>query len=276
MLLLKCRSKMMKKLSFLLYLISWIAALTMVGCGNAPAARPTVLATSTPFVITVVVTATPAETSTPASTVAPTTTLTTTTGLNQTLVAAKPSNTPGPARPTATRRPVGTATATATVTALPLKYGAVKLLRPIYESSNPGDQRDERHYPSDSLSFEWIANGALGTGECYQVRADLRSNADGSTVGDAFIQCDTLETQKPSGQTVRFVLNKPNGPGPTYAALIPSGSGDLTVSWSVTIVKEAGVIASGGAYAVDGTRHKVLPLSPGSQVVSFPLKGISQ
>jgi hypothetical protein len=171
---------------------------------------------------------------------------------------------------------VGTATATRTVTPLPIKYGAVKLQRPIYEGPNPGDQRDERHYPSDSISFEWLANSSLGLGECYQVRADLKSNADGTTVGDAFIQCNTQETQKSAGQTVRFILNKPNGPGPTYAALVPSGAGDLTVFWSVTIVKDDGVIASGGAYASDGTRHKVLPLSPISQVVSFPLKGAAQ
>ncbi len=266
----------MKKFSYLLGFLSVTMALTAVGCGNAPAAKPTILATASPVIITVVVTATPAETSTPTPTLTPTTTLTTTTGLTQTLVAARPSNTPGPARPTATRRPAGTATATVTASPLPLKYAAIKLLRPLYEGSNPGDQRDERHYPSDSISFEWLANVALGAGECYQVRADFKSNADGSTVGDAFIQCDTLETQKALGQTVRFVLNKPNGPGPTYAALVPSGAGDLTVFWSVTIVKEAGVIATGGAYASDGTRHKVLPLSPASQVVSFPLKGTGQ
>lgn len=266
----------MKNIFSLLSFFSLMAALTTVGCGNAPTAKPTTAATVSPVIVYVVVTATPAGTSTLTPTVTPTTTLTTTAGLTgtQTLIAAKPTNTTGPARPTATRRPATVvAAATPTASPLPLKYGAVKLLRPIFEGPNPGDQRDERHYPSDSISFEWLANGALGSGECYQVRADLKSNADGTNVGDAFIQCDTTETQKSSQQIVRFVLNKPNGPGPTYAALVPSGAGDLTVFWSVTIVKEAGVIASGGAYAADGSRHKVLPLSPVSQVVSFPLKG---
>lgn len=269
----------MKIFFSLLSLVALTVILTTVGCGNAPAAKPTTVATVSPVIITVVVTAPPPTSSpTPASTMTPTGTLTTTTGLSGTLtlVAAKPTNTTGPARPTATRRPATAVAATPSPSPLPLKYGAVRPQRPIYEGSNPGDQRDERHYPSDSISFEWLANVALGGGECYQIRADMKSNADGSMVGDAFIQCDTQETQKASGQIVRFVLNKPNGPGPTYAALIPSGAGDLTVSWSVTIVKDAGVIPTGGAYAMDGSRHKVLPLSPVSQVVSFPLKGATQ
>ncbi len=265
----------MKNIFPLLSFLSLIGAVTAVGCGTT--AKPTPAATVSPVVITVIVTATPPPGSpTPESTITPAATLTTTTGLTgtQTLVASKATNTPGAPRPTATRRPATqVAAATATASPLPMKYGAVRLQRPIYEGPNPGDQRDERHYPSDALSFEWLTNSALAGGECYEIRVDLKSNADGSMVGDSFIQCDPAETQKGGGQTIRFVLNKPNGPGPTYAALIPSGAGDLTVSWSVTIVKDGEVIPSGGSYAVDGRRHRVFPISPRSQIVSFPLKG---
>lgn len=241
-----------------------------VGCGTAT--RPTPAPTPSPVIITVVVTATPPLT----ATVEASPTLTTTVALSETqTLLARATTTP--ATPRATRRPTTpTAAPTATATPFPLKYSQpVKLIGPVFEGNNPGERRDEAHYPTDSLVFEWLSNGALGGGECYQVRVDIKSNADGSTVGDAFIQCDPQETQKGGSQTVRFILNKPSGPGPTYASLIPSGGGDLTVSWSVTIVRDDGPTTSGGAYAADGRRHKVIPISPRSSIFSFPLKGAS-
>ncbi len=259
----------MSRISIPILAIAFTVSVALIGCGTAP--RPTPALTPTPVVITVVVTATPPVTA--AVEASPTVTFTVALSGTLTAVALKPTSTPG--TPRATRRPTTPSPApTATATPYPLKYSqAVKLIGPVYEGNNPGDRRDEAHYPTDALVFEWLSNGPLGGGECYQVRVDMKSNADGSVVGDAFIQCDPQETLKGGAQTVRFILNKPTGPGPTYASLIPSGGGDLTVSWSVTIVKDEGSISSGGAYAADGHRHKVIPLSPRSNIFSFPLKG---
>lgn len=250
--------------------IALTVSVALIGCGTAP--RPTPALTSTPVVITVVVTATPPVTA--AVEASPVVTSTVTLSGTQTLL-ARATNTPG--TPRATRRPTTpTPVPTATATPYPLKYSqAVKLIGPVFEGNNPGERRDEAHYPTDALVFEWLSNGPLGGGECYQVRVDIKSNADGSVVGDSFIQCDPQETQKGGAQTVRFILNKPSGPGPTYATLIPRGGGDLTVSWSVTIVRDEGPTPSGGAYAADGSRHKVIPISPRSSIYSFPLKGVS-
>jgi|GEM_PF-903422 len=271
----------MKK-NFLLASLAMTILVTVIGCGTAP--RPTAVPSLPPQIITVVVTATPpASADTPAPTVATTSTLTTTAAITATATTAvqsKPTNTTAAgARSTSTRRP-NTATPTKAGTAAPtgipiaIKYPqAVKLIGPVYAGNGPGDRRDEQHY-GDALVFEWYSNGGLGDGECYLVRVDVKSNATGAVVGDTFMQCDTAETLKGSAQTTRFILNRPTGPGPTYAALMPSGGGDLTVTWSVTIAKDEGAASNGFAYFPrDASRHNVILLSPRSDVFYFPLKG---
>lgn len=264
--------------------LATILLIVIAGCGTAP--RPTPVATIAPVIITQIVTATPPPvTDTPAPPAGSGATLTAAAAITttQTSVAlARPTNTTAPARSsTPTRRPV-TATPTKVVTAAPTgipsiaKYkDAVNLRSPIYAGNDPGDQRDVRQAPSDALVFEWQSNQALGTGECYLIRVDLKSNADGSTRGDAFMQCDSTQTQKQPAQTVQFILNKPNfTPGPTYAGLIPSGGGDISVTWNVTIVRDDGPASSGGSYfAVDGSRHNITLLGPVSKTVYFILKG---
>ena len=269
------------KLNYLLASVTLIVLLTTLGCGTAP--RPTPAPTLAPVVITQIVTATPPlVTDTPAPPVAATTTLTTTSAITTTpttIAQARPSNTTARPVATATRRP-NTATPTKAGTAAPTgipsiaKYkDPVKLVGPNYEGNNAGDRRDERHY-GDALVFEWFSNGGLGEGECYLVHIEVKSNAGGGTVGDSFMQCDNAETSKASAQTARFILNKPTGAGPTYAALIPGGGGDLSVFWSVIVARNDGQAESGGFYfPVDGTRHKVTFLSPGSTTFYFPLKG---
>lgn len=273
------------KQSFLPAFIALVILVTAIGCGTAP--RPTAVPSLAPQIITVVITATPpASADTPVPTVATTTTLTTTTAISATTTAiaqAKATNTTAPVRTasTATRRP-NTATPTKAGTAAPTgipsiaKYPqAVTLRGPIYSGNDPGDQRDVRQYGSDALVFEWQANQALGTGECYLIRVDMKSQADGSTRGDAFLQCDTNQTQKPTAQVAQFILNKPNfTPGPTYAGLSPSGGGDVNVIWNVSIARDDGPASSGGFYyAIDGSRHNVTLLSPASKTVYFILKG---
>jgi hypothetical protein len=268
---------------FLGALITLTLLISIIGCGTAP--RPTPAPTLAPVVITVVITATPpAGTDTPAPTLAPTGTLTTTGALTltQTLVAAaKPTNTTTRGNATATRR-TNTATPTRAGTAVPTgipyqaKYASpVNLLRPIYSGNDPGDQRDTRTAPGDALVFEWQSNGGLGSGECYLVRVSIKSLADNSERGDAFLQCDTAQTLQGPAQTVRFTLNKPGySPGPTYGGLIPSGGGDMHVVWNVQIAKDEGLASSGGFYmATDASRHNVTLLSPVSKTVYFILRG---
>lgn len=273
------------KLNFLMAFIALVVVLTAISCGTAP--RPTSVPTLAPQIITVVVTATPpAGTDTPAPTVATTTTLTTTTAITATtttIAQARATNTTAPVRAgsTATRRP-NTATPTKAGTAAPTpipslaKYSVpVNLIRPIYTGNDPGDQRDVRQYGADALVFEWQSNQALGTGECYLIHVDMKSQADGSTRGDAFLQCDSTQTQKPNAQVAQFILNKPNfTPGPTYAGLAPSGGGDVNVMWNVAIARDDGPASSGGYYhAQDGSRHNITLLSPTSKTVYFILKG---
>lgn len=263
--------------------LATILFVVIAGCGTAP--RPTAAPTLAPVIITQIVTATPPPvTDTPAPSVAATTSITSTSGITttQTTIAqARPSNTTAGVRSsaTSTRRPA-TVTPTKAGTVVPtgipiaIKYPqAIKLIGPVYVGNGPGDRRDEQHY-GDALVFEWYSNGGLGEGECYLVRVDAQSNANQSKVGDSFMQCDSAETSKNAAQTTRFILNKPNGPGPTYAALMPSGGGDLSITWAVTVAKDEGAAANAFAYFPrDASRHNVTLLSPRSEVFYFPFKG---
>jgi len=55
---------------------------------------------------------------------------------------------------------------------------------------------------------------------------------------------------------------------------MPGGGGDLTVTWSVTVVKDEGAASTGYAYFPrDASRHNITLLNPRSEVFYFPLKG---
>jgi len=229
-----------------------LIVLLVVGCGASP--TPTPALTQPPQIITVVVTATPPPaTAAPAQ---PTPTLTVATTTTAT-VALQPTQAPVTPKPSATKKPTVPAP-TVTPTPVPLTRSAPKLIGPNF---NPDlGRKDERHSPSDALVFEWESIGPLGPNECYMIRVDFEPGA-----GDSFLQCDPSETQKAQSQTTRFTLNQPTHGGPNYSGLLPDPPNDLTVKWSVTIVRDDGV-------GPDGVHHKTTPLSPKSDTFQFLLK----
>ncbi|MCL5951511.1 MAG: hypothetical protein M1132_07295 [Chloroflexi bacterium] len=236
-----------------------VLAVAMVGCGGSTATPTKSAPLPAPTQVIVVVTATlpPATATTSATaTLMPTTAVTPT--LETTPV--KPTNTPGKPRPTATKK-APTATPTQTVPAAN-KYPAPKLISPMYVQGGP---KDERHFPGDALIFQWASVGGLQGDECYQLSVNFVPGG-----GDSFL-VDCAD-QTPPPKPVSFTLNKPSGPGPNYSSYLPYPISDVTVNWTVTVVKDAGK-ASTGAQASDGTRHKTIPLSPTSARAQFPLKG---
>ena len=257
----------MNNKSALLFTLVLIVLLAVVSCGTA--ATPTPSVTQTPFQITVIVTATPPPPT--ATSAAPTITPLPTIGANVTpptvAPTTKPTNTPGAPKPTATKKPA-VAAATATQTAPPLTLPAPILNSPNF---NPDiGQKDERRSPSDALIFEWQSISPLAPNVCYMIRIDFVPLNNQPGGGDAFLQCDSTQTQKAQSQTVSFTLYQPNHTGQTYSGLLPNPVTDLWVEWSVTVVADQG--AGTGPQDSSGTRHKVVPLSPKSNVFRFELK----
>lgn len=259
----------MTRKTWFLIVSAFVVLSLIVGCGTSTPATPTkAAATVAPAVVTVVITATlpppTATVSVPTITPIPTLAITTTVPVT---TSVKPTNTPGAPKPTATRRPA-TATPVPQSVApspLPLKYAAPRLIGPV---NDPGlGRRDERHYPADTLVFQWLSVGALGANECYALRVDLSPGQ-----GDSFLQCDAGQaTQLAQGATAQFTLYRPGQAGPNYASLLPVDVGDTTVSWSIQVVKDLG--KGTGPASPDGVRHNIAPLSPKSSVFQFPLKG---
>ncbi len=117
------------------------------------------------------------------------------------------------------------------------------------------------------MVFQWQAVGPLGQNECYVVRLDVNPGG-----GDSFLQCDPSATGAGATKVVNYVLQRPGFTGPNYSGLLAKDASQATVSWYVQVVRDDGTAAT-GAYAVDGSRHKVTPLSPRSTVFQFPLFG---
>ncbi len=242
-----------------LYLLAALALVfALVGCGGAVATPTKAPASPSPTQVVVIVTATrpPATPTAPATaTSVPTTVLTPTAAVTATS-----------AKPTSTRRPAPTRTATplpVTPTTAANKYSAPRPISPIYDLGIP--RKDERHFPADTLVFQWAGVGGLQGNECYQVNVVFTPGQSDTFLADC-------ADQTPIPSPVSFTLNKPNGPGPNYSSLLPFPIANVTVTWWVTVVRDDGKAGS-GAFGADGSRHKTTPLSPSSNHVEFPLKG---
>ncbi len=232
--------------------------LFVAGCGS-PATPTKPVATTAPVVITVVVTATPPPATPtraePTVVASPTLTLTQVAG---TPVAVKATTVPGTPKPAPTKKP--TVGSTPTETALPFKYGAARLIEPLFNDL----KKDERHFPSDALALKWAAVGAMGGDECYAVSVKFDPGQ-----GDVFLTGCGNQTQ--AGYAFQFTLNQPRREGPNYSALLPNPWSDTWVTWSVTPVKDLGT--GTGPQDKAGDRHKTAPLGPTSDIGKFLLKG---
>ncbi len=242
---------MNKKIALLLVL--GLLAAFVVGCGTAttPTPPPT---QPPPQVITVVITATlPPPTATSAApTVTPMPTLPLTpTVTTPTQVAVKPTTAP---RPAATRTPTKPAVAP-TATALPMRFGAPSLTRPIWTD----DQKDEAKFPGGAIILDWKSVGGLGGDECYHVQIQTEPVSTGTSIGVASDYWVTLcGDQTGAGASVKFTLESPNriGSAPNYGSILLN-TDQMWANWSVTVVKNLGDCDPSYKY-----HCKTAPLSP--------------
>lgn len=227
-----------------LILLSLLTVL-LIGCGSATA--PTPLPTQPPLVITVIVTATPlpptATSAAPTVTPMPTLPLTTTvTTVTPTQAVAKATTAP---RLAATRTPTRPAVQP-TATALPIKFAAPSLNRPIWTET----RKDEAKFPGGAIIFDWKSVGGLNGDECYLIRVTTEPVNPGSGIGTKsdywVVGCGD---QTPAGASVKFVLESPNRPGnaPNYSSILLDAS-EMWANWSVTVVKKVGECEPDYAY----------------------------
>lgn len=249
----------MKNKSLFVLVLALLLAVAISGCGGAPA-TPTKAAATVAPAITVIVTATvppplptlAVPTLTPVATAEVIATVPVTTP-----VATKATPVPGTPKQAATKKPTVAPTKAAVApTAIPVKYAAPTPLEPIFGNG----RTDSRHYPGEDLVFKWTGVASLAPDECYLVSVTFNPGQ-----GDQFLtQCGNSPAA--IGAPVPFTLNRPNRTSPTYSSLLPNAGQDLTVVWSVTVVKDLGL-------KPDGVHHNTAPLSPPSSPVSFLLKG---
>jgi hypothetical protein len=239
-----------------LILISSLA-IFIIGCGTAT--TPTPLPTQPPQVITVIVTQTPLPPT--ATSAAPTVTPMPTLPLTATVTAATPTQAVAKAttapRPAATRTPTKPAIAP-TATALPLKFGAPRLNRPVWTEN----QKDEAKFPGGAIILDWQSVGGLGSDECYLIRVSTEPVNPGPGIGVASDYWMTLcGDQTAAGASVKFTLESPNRPGnaPNYGSILLNTS-EMWANWSVTVVKNLGDCDPSYRY-----HCKTAPLSPPGQ-----------
>lgn len=238
-----------------LFLFSLLVFL-LIGCGTAT--TPTPLPTQPPQVITVIITATPPPptATSPAPTVTPMSTL----PLTATVAVATPTQAavkPTVARPAATRTPTRPAIPP-TMTALPMKFGAPSLNRPVWTEN----QKDEAKFPSGAIILDWKSVGGLGGDECYLIRISTEPVNPGPGIGVASDYWLTLcGDQTAAGASVKFILESPNRPGnaPNYGSILLN-TNEMWANWSVTVVKNLGDCDPSYRY-----HCKTAPISPPGQ-----------
>jgi hypothetical protein len=250
-----------KVMSFIL--ISLLAIL-VIGCGTTPS--PTPLPTQPPLVITVVVTATPPPPT--ATSAAPTVTPMPTLPLTATVTTATPTQAVAKAttapRPAATRTPTRPAVPP-TTTALPIKFAAPSLNRPVWTEN----QKDEAKFPGGAIVLDWKSVGGLAGDECYLVRIMTEPVNPGPGIG---VKSDYWVVgcgdQTPAGASFKFTLESPNRPGPSphYGSVLLD-TNEMWANWSVTVVKNLGDCEPSYRY-----HCKTAPISPPGQG-RFLLKG---
>ncbi len=241
-----------------------LIALVVVGCGTSP--TPVPLPTQPPQVITVVITATPlpATATPPQPSLTPIPTVAITTTVVAPTKAAVTTVVSSSARPVPTRTPTKPA-ASPTATALPIKFGAPSLTRPIWTEN----QKDEVKFPGGAIVFDWQSVGGLGGDECYLLQVNTEPVNPGPGIGVAsdywLVHCGD---QTPKGYSVKFVLESPNrvGPQPNYNSLLLQTS-QMWAHWSITVVKNLGQCDPNYTY-----HCKYAPLSPAGQG-TFLFKG---
>jgi hypothetical protein len=241
-----------------------LIALFIIGCGTSP--TPTPLPTQPPQVITVVITATPppATATPPQPSITPIPTVAITATVVAPTKAAVVTAVSSSARPAPTRTPTKPA-ASPTASALPIKFAAPVLTRPIWTE----DQKDEVKFPGGAIVFDWQSVGGLGGDECYLIQANTEPVNPGPGIGVAadywLVNCGD---QTPKGYSVKFVLESPNrvGPQPTYSSLLLQTS-QMWAHWSVSVVKNLGQCDPGYTY-----HCKYAPISPSNKAY-FLFKG---
>lgn len=232
-----------------------LLATFIIGCGTAT--TPTPAATQPPLVITVIVTATlPPPTATSA---APTVTPMATLPLTSTTVTATPTQAIAKAatatRPPATRTPTRPAV-TPTATALPMKFGAPSLNRPVWTEN----QKDEAKFPGGAIILDWQSVGGLGGDECYLVQIATEPvnpgpGIEGSRSDYWVTHCGD---QTATGASVKFTIESPNriGSAPNYGSILLN-TDQMWANWSVTVVKNLGQCDPSYSY-----HCKTAPISP--------------
>ncbi|MCX7838565.1 MAG: hypothetical protein N2559_03795 [Anaerolineae bacterium] len=234
-----------------------LLTILLIGCGTA--VTPTPVPTQPPLVITVIVTATPLPPT--ATSAAPTVTLMPTLPLTATVSVATPTQAVAKAatatRPAATRTPTRAA-ASPTATALPIKFGAPTVNRPIWTET----RKDEAKFPSGAIIFEWKSVGGLSGDECYLLRVTTEAVNPGPGIGTKsdywVVACGD---QTPAGSPVRFTLESPNRPGnlPNYNSILLD-TNEMWANWTVTVVKNLGECEPDYKY-----HCKTAPISPPGQ-----------
>ena len=252
--------------------IGALIVLFIVGCGASP--TPTPAPTQPPQIITVVVTATPLPVTQtpPLPTWTPTLAVTTTATATST-GAPQPTKAAVATKPAATSKP---AAATLTATALPLKYGAPTLIRPLFEPPANTGQKDEVRFDSDDIDFRWRPIDGLGGDECYLLKLTSQATNPVAVPGshsDSFVvRCGSqprTDDEIRLGE-VRFTLNSPRkGLGPSYDSIKLGTANEMWVFWTITVVKNLGQCPADNPY-----RCKTAPLSPPSETGKFLFKAV--
>ncbi|MBM3127686.1 MAG: hypothetical protein FJ009_03525 [Chloroflexi bacterium] len=240
-------------------IIVGLLATLVIGCGTATTPSPA--PTQPPQVITVIITATPPPPT--ATSVAPTVTPMPTLPLTST-VAAVTTPTQAVAKATTAPRAAATRTATKpgvapTATALPLKFGAPALNRPVWTET----QKDEAKFPGGAIILDWKSVGGLGGEECYLIRITTEpvNPAPGIDSNRSDYWIDKCGDQTGAGASVKFTLEPPRlvGAAPNYGSILLN-TNEMWATWTVTVVKNLGDCDPSYRY-----HCKTAPISPPGQ-----------